>query len=64
MNDKKLKEEESEKLLGSYFQSNLKWTRQITELTKKLKTRLAALVKIRNCAPMIIKKINDLSWYF
>ena len=52
-----IKPEENEKLLGCYIQSNLKWTKHISELLKKLKTRLTALVQVKNIAPLSIRKM-------
>ena len=59
LNNTKLKEssERCEKLLGVQIQYNLKWHKTIAELRRKLKSRLAGLLKLRYIVPFNSLKI-------
>ena len=46
----------SEKLLGCQIQGNLKWSMQVSTILDKLKKRLVGLQKIRNIAPLCVRK--------
>ena len=50
----------SEKLLGIQIESNLKWHKALAELQLKLKSRLAALTKLRSIVPFnVLKTISE-----
>ena len=50
------KSESSEKLLGCQVQANLKWGMQVSTTLEKLRKRLVGLQKIRNVAPLGVRK--------
>ena len=49
-------EEQTEKLLGVWIQSNLKWHKHLNELLSRLQTRLNALERLRHILPQGLKK--------
>ena len=50
----------SEKLLGTYIEFDLKWHKAVAELQTKLKSRLAALSKLRCVVPLkLLKSIAE-----
>ena len=46
----------SEVMLGVHIQNDLKWSCQIKSLSNKLKTRLAAIQKIKSCVNGVLRK--------